>query len=203
MAPGRQEIGPEQFPAFAYYEIKTNQERNLRVEHIICGAFANASEEAAFRAVERRLKAEPGDGRAFILTNLVHGVGSGRQPDEIDMVVITPSGAMVIEVKHWDRGRLKAHAWEVEDQADEDGVRYGADAFALGASIAEKLTAQMGVRVHGGAYVALAEVDVRQVKQQHHLAPDADGRSMARYGVERASDTLVVRLASRPLTCSI
>jgi Nuclease-related domain len=93
-------------------------ERHLRVEHIICGAFANASEETAFRAVERRLNAEPGDGRAYILTNLVHGVGSGRQPDEIDMVVIAPGGAVVIEVKHWDRGRLKAHAWEADDQAD-------------------------------------------------------------------------------------
>jgi hypothetical protein len=97
---------------------QTSLECHLRVEHIICGAFANASEETAFRAIERRLKAEPGDGRAYILTNLVHGVGSGRQPDEIDMVVIAPGGAVVIEVKHWDRGRLKAHAWEVDDEAD-------------------------------------------------------------------------------------
>jgi len=93
-------------------------ERQLRVEHIVCGAFANASEEAAFRAVERCVKAAPGDGRVYILTNLVHGVGSGRQPDEIDMVVIASGGAVVIEVKHWDRIRLNAHAWEADDQAD-------------------------------------------------------------------------------------
>ena len=70
----------------------------MRVEHIICGAFANASEEAAFRAVERCLKATPGDGRVYILTNLVHGVSSDRQPDEIDMVVI-PRGKPVPSVQ--------------------------------------------------------------------------------------------------------
>ena len=79
----------------------------MRVEHIMCGPFANASEEMAFRAIERRLKAEPGDGRAYILTNLVHGVGAGKQPDEIDIVVIATGGVVVIEVKHWDRSRLK------------------------------------------------------------------------------------------------
>lgn len=90
----------------------------LRVEHIKCGVFANASEEKAYACVERRLKAEPGDGQAYVVTNLVNGTGSGRQPDEIDMVVIGPGGAIVIEVKHWDRSRLKGHAWEAEDQAD-------------------------------------------------------------------------------------
>src|SRR6266700_7910893 len=90
----------------------------MRVEHIMCGAFANESEKVAFRAVERCLKAFPGDALAYILTNLVHGVGSGRQPDEIDIVVIAPGGVVVIEVKHWDRGWLKANAWEAESQAD-------------------------------------------------------------------------------------
>lgn len=90
----------------------------MRVEHIMCGPFANASEEMAFRAIERRLKAEPGDGRAYILTNLVHGVGAGKQPDEIDIVVIATGGVVVIEVKHWDRSRLKTQAWEADDHAD-------------------------------------------------------------------------------------
>ena len=34
------------------------------------------------------------------------------------MIVIAPGGAVVIEVKHWDRARLKANAWDAEDQAD-------------------------------------------------------------------------------------
>lgn len=90
----------------------------MRVDHLSCGAFANASEEAACRAVEKYLQAAPVEGRAIILTNLAHGVGRGGQPDEIDMIVVAPGGAIVIEVKHWDRARLKGRAWEVEDQAD-------------------------------------------------------------------------------------
>jgi Nuclease-related domain len=90
----------------------------VRVDHLPCGAFANASEEAAFRAIHNYLRALPVEGRALVLTNLAHAVGRGGQPDEIDMIVIAPGGAVVIEVKHWDRTRLKANAWEVEDQAD-------------------------------------------------------------------------------------
>ena len=90
----------------------------VRVDHLPCGAFANASEEAAFRAVVKYLRALPHEGRAFVLTNLAHGVGRGGQPDEIDMIVIALGGEVVIEVKHWDRARLKANVWEVEDQAD-------------------------------------------------------------------------------------
>ena len=90
----------------------------MRVDHLPCGAFANASEETAFRAVEKYLRSLPIEGRALVLTNLVDGVGRGGRPDEIDMIVIAPGGAVVIEVKHWERSRLKTNAWEVEDQAD-------------------------------------------------------------------------------------
>ena len=90
----------------------------MRVDHVPCGAFANASEETALRAVNKHLRALPVEGQAFILTNLAFGVGRGGQPDEIDMIVIAPGGAVVIEVKHWDRARLKANSWDAEDQAD-------------------------------------------------------------------------------------
>jgi hypothetical protein len=90
----------------------------VRVVHLPCGAFANASEEVAFRAVNKHLAALPNEDRAYVLTNLAHGVGRGGQPDEIDMIVIAAGGAVVIEVKHWDRSRLKTSAWAAEDQAD-------------------------------------------------------------------------------------
>ena len=45
-------------------------------------------------------------------------MASRGQPDEIDMIVIAPGGVVVIEVKHWDRSRLKGNAWEVEEHAD-------------------------------------------------------------------------------------
>ena len=66
----------------------------MRVDHLPCGAFANASEEAAFRAVNKHLLALPIESRAFVLTNLAHGVGRGGQPDEIDMIVISGGGAV-------------------------------------------------------------------------------------------------------------
>jgi serine/threonine protein kinase len=90
----------------------------VQVEHISCGAFVNSSEEAALKAVARYLRAHPADGHAYLLTNLANGVGRGGQPDEIDMVVIAPGGVAVVEVKHWDRARLKSSEWDVEDQAD-------------------------------------------------------------------------------------
>jgi hypothetical protein len=82
----------------------------MQVDHLPCGAFANASEEAAFRAIDKYLRALPLEGRAFVLTNLAHGVGRGGQKAEIDVIVIVPGDAVVIEVKHWDRARLKANA---------------------------------------------------------------------------------------------
>src|SRR5687768_8580133 len=66
----------------------------------------------------RHLHALPGDGTAYLLTNLAHSVDQRGQPDEIDMIVIGPGGVVVIEVKHWDRARLKSSAWDVDDQAD-------------------------------------------------------------------------------------
>jgi hypothetical protein len=90
----------------------------MRVDHLPCGAFANTSEETAFRAIDKYLRLLPVEGQALVLTNLAHAVGRGGQPDEIDMIIIATGGAVVIEVKHWDRARLKANAWEVEDQAD-------------------------------------------------------------------------------------
>jgi serine/threonine protein kinase len=90
----------------------------LRVEHLPCQPFANRSEEVAFRAVEGNLRSIPQDGIAYILTNVAHGLKPGGQPDEIDMVVLTASGAAVIEVKHWEVSRIKSHSYEVEHHAD-------------------------------------------------------------------------------------
>ena len=71
----------------------------MKVEQIRCGAFANVSEQTAtFTAIERYLKlAPPGEGHAYILTNLVHGIGPSKHPDEIDLVVIAPGGIVVID----------------------------------------------------------------------------------------------------------
>jgi Nuclease-related domain len=71
-----------------------------------------ASEERAFRSVENQIRRVDGDQTAFVLTNLSHANSRG-QPDEIDQIVLGPGGAVVIEVKHWDRAKLR-NDWEVD-----------------------------------------------------------------------------------------
>ncbi|MGJ5043079.1 NERD domain-containing protein kinase family protein [Bradyrhizobium sp. HKCCYLRH1062] len=78
----------------------------MRVVHVPCGPFANASELRAFKAVDQAFRHVEGAGTAFVLTNLVFPNPHG-QADEIDMVAIGPGGAVAIEVKHWDASALR------------------------------------------------------------------------------------------------
>jgi hypothetical protein len=90
----------------------------LRVEHLRCGVFANRSEEVAYRAVDTHLRTRAGTDTGYVLTNLAHALKPDGQPDEIDMIVLAPGGAAVVEVKHWEISRHKLHAYEVERHAD-------------------------------------------------------------------------------------
>jgi hypothetical protein len=88
----------------------------VRVIHVPCGPFANASEVRAFNAVDQAFRRVDGDGVAYVLTNLTHPNPHG-QADEIDMVLIGPGGAAVVEVKHWDGAALRRSA-EAESAAE-------------------------------------------------------------------------------------
>ncbi|MDE8650547.1 nuclease-related domain-containing protein [Novosphingobium album (ex Liu et al. 2023)] len=78
----------------------------MRVVHVPCGPFANASELRAFNAIDQELRRTEGQNTAFVLTNLTHPNPRG-QADEIDIVIIGPGGAVVVEVKHWDAAALR------------------------------------------------------------------------------------------------
>tara|TARA_R110002124_G_scaffold16882_6_gene71416 strand:- start:26952 stop:30932 length:3981 start_codon:yes stop_codon:yes gene_type:complete len=78
----------------------------LRVIHVPCGPFANTSELVAFKAIDQEIRRRSGDGTAYVLTNLTHPNLRGLA-DEIDIVVIGPGGAIVVEVKHWDVAALR------------------------------------------------------------------------------------------------
>ncbi|ANL49726.1 serine/threonine protein kinase/NERD domain-containing protein (plasmid) [Rhizobium phaseoli] len=78
----------------------------MRVIHLTCGAFANESERRALKAIQTALTKVARAEAAFILTNLTHPNQRG-QADEIDMVVLGPGGAVVVEVKHWDGVALR------------------------------------------------------------------------------------------------
>jgi hypothetical protein len=90
----------------------------MRVTLFPCGPAANESELKAFAHVKNRLQAEPGDEEWVLLTNLMFSVNHQFQSDEIDLVVVGPTGARVIEVKHWTAQWFSAHQSDVEDEAD-------------------------------------------------------------------------------------
>ena len=94
------------------------------VRHVSCGEFITEGERKAFERLRNALDglsprraavgvrgagtsvARPlpsnGDDHWLIFTNLNHVYDPRRRPDEIDMVVIGPPGAFVIEVKPWE-----------------------------------------------------------------------------------------------------
>jgi serine/threonine protein kinase len=78
----------------------------LRVVHVPCGPFANASELRAFKVIDQEFRRAEGQTTVFVLTNLTHPNPRG-QADEIDIVIIGPGGAVVVEVKHWDAAALR------------------------------------------------------------------------------------------------
>src|SRR3990167_1015105 len=95
----------------------------MRADHVPFGPFVNASEERACNHLARALRAEPGDARFVILTNVAHAVTGAGQADEIDIIVVGPSGVHVVEVKHWDRGYIRSNRHTLEDEADKVALK--------------------------------------------------------------------------------
>ena len=90
----------------------------MRVTPFSCGPAVNESELNAFKQLESRLRATPGDGTWILLTNLAFSVTNQLQSDEIDIVAIGPPGVRVIEVKHWSGQWVDVHADLVAQEAD-------------------------------------------------------------------------------------
>jgi serine/threonine protein kinase len=77
----------------------------MRVKHVPCGPFANHSEQHALEFLKARLISVP-DADWVLLSN-VELSGGDRLPYELDLIAIGPSGAHVIEIKHWSRDFAK------------------------------------------------------------------------------------------------
>lgn len=90
----------------------------MRVTLFPCGPAANESELRGFEHLKNRLQAEPGDEAWVLLTNLAFSVTHQLQSDEIDIVVIGPTGVRAIEIKHWAPQWIDAHKIDVEDEAN-------------------------------------------------------------------------------------
>jgi integrase len=73
----------------------------MRVALFACGPAANESELTAFQRIKSALQAEVGEGAWVLLTNVAFSVTNQLQSDEIDLIVLGPSGVRVVEIKHW------------------------------------------------------------------------------------------------------
>jgi hypothetical protein len=67
----------------------------MKVTLFPCGPAANESELRAFLRLKGELQAEIGEGAWVLLTNIAFSVTHQLQSDEIDLVVIGPSGVRV------------------------------------------------------------------------------------------------------------
>ena len=62
----------------------------MTVQHIPCGEFANESERIAVERLKTDLAKV--SGRWIILSNVPHSVSTQAVPDDVDLIVIGPSG---------------------------------------------------------------------------------------------------------------
>ena len=90
----------------------------MKVTHIPCGAYANESERIACDRLKVKLQADSSQDRYIFLTNIPFNFQSHGLSDEIDILVISTKGVIVIEVKHWDLSYLKDNLAIAESEAE-------------------------------------------------------------------------------------
>jgi len=78
-----------------------------RVQHIPVGSYVNESERSACERLKNRLQGVQGTGLWIFLSNIPFSFQNEGYSDEIDLLVIGPTGVYVIEIKHWDLTYLK------------------------------------------------------------------------------------------------
>ncbi|MCX8070100.1 MAG: NERD domain-containing serine/threonine-protein kinase, partial [Thermodesulfovibrionales bacterium] len=88
------------------------------VNHIPCGPFVTESERLAFEKIFSKIQSTSGNLQYIILTNLLFSFDSKGQSDEIDMIILYPSGIVVIEIKHWDGKYIVRNIHTVEHEAE-------------------------------------------------------------------------------------
>src|SRR5262249_49069411 len=92
--------------------------KKMNVTLFHCGPAANESELKGFEQLKNRLQSAPGNDDWVLFTNLAFSVTHQLQADEIDIVVIGPTGVRVIEIKHWTAQWVDEHKDQVEHEAD-------------------------------------------------------------------------------------
>ena len=91
---------------------------NFSFQHIPCGPLANESERIAIDKLRNKLQGYAKEGRWIFLTNIPLSFHEQGYSDEIDILLISPVGVTVIEVKHWDAAYIKEKSYIVEAEAE-------------------------------------------------------------------------------------
>ncbi|MFC1743402.1 NERD domain-containing protein [Candidatus Riflebacteria bacterium] len=90
----------------------------MKVETILCGPFVNESERKAFEHLKSRLQSSQGNDEWILLTNVEFSVNNQLQSDEIDMIVIGPTGVTILEIKHWTAKWVEKNSEIVVEEAE-------------------------------------------------------------------------------------
>ena len=88
----------------------------MPVRHIPSGTPVNESERKAIEQLKSKLQSHADNW--VMLSNLYHHFHAARLSDEIDLVLIGSRGVIVVEIKHWDLGYIKANAIKAETEAE-------------------------------------------------------------------------------------
>jgi hypothetical protein len=81
----------------------------VALKHLLCGAFVNNSEKHAIEYLKPRLQNHATSNDWVLLTNYANSTNSQYLSDELDLVVVGPSGVSIIEIKHWNASDLKGN----------------------------------------------------------------------------------------------
>lgn len=90
----------------------------MKVLHIPCGPYANESERLACDRLKNKLQGLSSEGYYVLLSNIPFAFHAQGRSDEIDLLIISTFGIVVIEVKHWDLNYIKENPVIVESQAE-------------------------------------------------------------------------------------
>ena len=161
------------------------------VRHIPCGPYVNESERIAVEGIKNKLQGLS-LGPWILLSNLNHAAQPHLQSDEIDLVVIGPSGVSVLEIKHWDSGFLKLHSSKIEHEADKVTTKTKRVAGKIRAAFnpgfvpgkvlltrgAIRFTAGNRPEIRGVKFYGLSElVEMFEVRDEVTLSPEQINRA--------------------------
>ena len=155
-------------------------------------------------AIERlKAKLQGIQGPWILLSNVNHSTAATRFSDEIDQIIIGPSGVFVVEVKHWDSSFLKQRPEAVDAEAEkahEKAKRVAGKlkaAFDPGFVMASFLLTRGGTGMQAGQRLKVRGVPVFGLGEWKELVNAGGAGVLSADQIDRAARLLVpaVKLA--------